>query len=78
MANYADHSSVDTEVQALVKAPDRTRRIGRRDHALLLLAVQTGLRNSEIRSLRRRDGVRTDQTNAFPASIQHNSTHSTR
>ena len=46
---------VDAEVRALVEAPERTRWIGRRDRTLLLLAAQTGLRNSEIRSLRRRD-----------------------
>lgn len=46
---------VDAEVRALIAAPDRTRWIGRRDHALLLLASQTGLRNGEIRSLRRQD-----------------------
>jgi integrase/recombinase XerD len=36
------------EVDALLAAPDRTRWIGRRDHALLLVAVQTGLRASEL------------------------------
>lgn len=43
------------EVEALLDSPDRSTRIGRRDHALLLLAVQTGLRVSELASLRRRD-----------------------
>jgi len=41
----------DTEVSALLAAPDRTTRTGRRDHALLLLDVQTGLRASELTSL---------------------------
>ena len=41
-----------TEVDALLAAPDRTTWIGRRDHALLLLAVQTGLRVSELVRLR--------------------------
>lgn len=45
----------DEEAAALVSAPDPRTWIGRRDKALLLLAVQTGLRNSEITSLRRRD-----------------------
>lgn len=36
------------EVALLLAAPDRTRWTGRRDHALLLLAVQTGLRCSEL------------------------------
>jgi len=45
----------EEESTALVAAPDLTTWIGRRDHALLLLAVQTGLRNSEITSLRRQD-----------------------
>ena len=43
------------EVEALLSAPDRRTRIGRRDHTLLVLAVQTGLRVSEITALRRRD-----------------------
>lgn len=36
------------EVDALLGAPDRSSWIGRRDHALLLVAVQTGLRVSEL------------------------------
>jgi len=38
----------DTEVDALLAAPDRSRWTGRRDHALLLVATQTGLRASEL------------------------------
>lgn len=45
----------DEETMALVSTPDTTTWIGRRDHALLLVAVQTGFRNSEIRSIRRQD-----------------------
>jgi site-specific recombinase XerD len=40
-----------TEADALINAPDRTRWTGRRDHALLVLAIQTGLRISELCSL---------------------------
>jgi len=36
------------EMAALLAAPDRSTWAGRRDHALLLLAVQTGLRTSEL------------------------------
>jgi site-specific recombinase XerD len=36
------------EIEALVRAPDRSRWEGRRDRALLLVAVQTGLRVSEL------------------------------
>jgi integrase/recombinase XerD len=43
------------EIEALLDSPDRTTRIGRRDHALLMLAVQTGLRVSELASLRCQD-----------------------
>jgi integrase/recombinase XerD len=43
------------EITALLKAPDRSTWLGRRDHALLLLAIQTGLRVSEITSLGLRD-----------------------
>ena len=43
------------EIDALLAAPDQTTRTGRRDHALLLVAVQTGLRVSELTSLHRGD-----------------------
>ncbi len=39
------------EIDALVDAPDRSRWEGRRDRALLLVAVQTGLRVSELTGL---------------------------
>jgi integrase/recombinase XerD len=39
------------EVDALLAAPDRSRWFGRRDHTLLALAVQTGLRVSELTGL---------------------------
>ncbi len=45
----------EEETDALVATPDRTTWIGRRDHILLLVATETGLRNAELRSLRRRD-----------------------
>lgn len=41
----------DVEVDALLTAPDRTTWLGRRDHALLLTAIQTGLRVSELADL---------------------------
>jgi len=47
----------DDEVTALLAAPDRTTTIGRRDHALLLLALQSGLRVSELVGLRRGDVI---------------------
>lgn len=40
-----------TELDALLAAPDRSTWHGRRDHALLVLAAQTGLRVSEITGL---------------------------
>ncbi|AEB86655.1 site-specific integrase [Alicycliphilus denitrificans] len=43
------------EIDALLHAPDLQTRAGRRDHALMLLAVQTGLRLSELTALRRDD-----------------------
>ena len=43
------------EVDALLAAPDKRTWSGRRDHAFLLLAVQTGLRLSEITGLKRDD-----------------------
>jgi integrase/recombinase XerD len=41
------------EIEALLAAPDQRNWNGRRDHALLRLAVQTGLRLSEVTSLGR-------------------------
>jgi integrase/recombinase XerD len=47
-----DHALItfltDPELQALLAAPDQSTWIGRRDHALILLAAQTGLRASEL------------------------------
>src|SRR5215468_4028467 len=37
-----------TEIEAILAVPDRTTWLGRRDHTLLLLAAQTGLRLSEL------------------------------
>lgn len=45
------------EIAALLAAPDRTTQVGRRDHALLLLALQTGLRASELIALRCKDVI---------------------
>jgi integrase/recombinase XerD len=41
----------EPEINALLAAPDQSTWTGRRDHALLALAVQTGLRASELISL---------------------------
>ena len=41
----------EVETKALIAAPDRAGWIGRRDHALLLVALQTGLRVSELTHL---------------------------
>lgn len=43
------------EVDALLAAPDQSTWSGRRDHAFLLVAVQTGLRLSETTGLKRED-----------------------
>ena len=40
------------EIEALLQAPDRSRWIGRRDHAMMLTAFQAGLRVSELIGLR--------------------------
>jgi site-specific recombinase XerD len=44
-----------TEVQALLAAPDRHTWSGRRDYAFILMAVQTGLRLSEMTGLKADD-----------------------
>jgi site-specific recombinase XerD len=45
------HFLTPAEVDALLAAPDRSTWLGRRDHALLVLAIQSGLRVSELTSL---------------------------
>lgn len=45
----------DQEVDTLLSAPNRSTWTGRRDHALLALAVQTGLRASELIALQKTD-----------------------
>lgn len=43
------------EIEAVLAAPDQATKLGRRDHALLTLAIHTGLRVSEIIHLRIED-----------------------
>ncbi len=45
------------EMDAILAAPDRSTWLGRRDHAILLVGFQTGLRASELINLRRCDVV---------------------
>ena len=45
------------EIAALLAGPDRSTWVGRRDHAILLVALQTGLRASELINLRCKDVV---------------------
>jgi site-specific recombinase XerD len=45
----------DEEVEALLAVPDTAAWRGRRDRAILILAIQTGLRVSELTALRRQD-----------------------
>jgi site-specific recombinase XerD len=49
------HFLTRPEVEALLAAPDQRTWFGRRDHAFLLVAVQTGLRLSEMTGLTRQD-----------------------
>jgi site-specific recombinase XerD len=49
------HYLTRPEVDAVLAAPDQTTWSGRRDHAWLLLAVQTGLRLSELTGLTLKD-----------------------
>jgi integrase/recombinase XerD len=51
-ADRTDIAFLDqSEIDALLTAPDQSRWLGRRDHALLVTAVQTGLRVSELTGL---------------------------
>ena len=45
----------EAEMQALIDAPDRSTWLGRRDHALLVVALRTGMRLSELTGLRCQD-----------------------
>ena len=49
------HFLTRPEVDALLAAPDQRTWSGRRDHAFMLVAVQTGLRLSEMTGLKRDD-----------------------
>ncbi len=51
------HFLMKPEVEAILASPDQRKWSGRRDHALLLVAVQTGLRLSELTALRWADVV---------------------
>ncbi|SEB14115.1 short chain dehydrogenase [Variovorax sp. YR216] len=53
------HFLTHLEIEAILAAPDRMTWLGRRDHTLLLLAVQTGLRLSELIGLDR-DAIHLD------------------
>src|SRR5207244_8868478 len=44
-----------SEVEALLMSVDRSTQTGRRDHVMILVALQTGLRVSELISLRGQD-----------------------
>jgi integrase len=46
---------IRSEIEALLSAPNRQTWVGQRDHAFLLVAVQTGLRLSELTGLRQQD-----------------------
>lgn len=53
---HDDISYLDlSEIKALLAAPDKNSWLGRRDHALLLTMIQTGVRVSELTALRLRD-----------------------
>lgn len=45
------------EVAAIIATPDRSTWVGRRDHAILMVALQTGLRATELINLRWKDVV---------------------
>lgn len=49
------HYLTQAEIKALLAAPDQDTWIGRRDHALILVATHTGLRLSELTALKVRD-----------------------
>ena len=52
MSKTASTTSTSTRSKRCLRAPDRTTWLGRRDHALLLTAIQTGVRVTELVTLR--------------------------
>jgi len=51
------HFLTRPEIKALLAAPDQNTWFGRRDHAFLLVAAQTGLRLSEMTGMTRQDVI---------------------
>ena len=68
----------EEETTALLDAPDRTTRTGRRDHAMLHLAVVTGLRVSELTALTRRRASTSAPAPTSPATAKAASSASPR
>ena len=71
------------EIEALLHAPDRTTWLGRRDHALLLTMIKTGLRVSELIALRISDvtlapGAHTSKSTAKAARRRDHTAHRPR
>ena len=65
-----------SEIDAILAAPDRSTWHGRRDHALLVLAVQTGLRVSELTALARPTCISTPvRTCDAPERVARNASH---
>lgn len=61
------------ELEPILAMLDQATQIGRRDHALLLLAAQTGLRQSELTGLRCQDIqlVRTPRSRAMARAARN-------
>jgi integrase/recombinase XerD len=53
------------EIEVILAGPDLTTWIGRRDHALLVVAIHTGLRVSELTGLRTQDAVLTNGAHVY-------------
>jgi integrase/recombinase XerD len=53
------------EIEAILAGPDLTTWIGRRDHALLVVVINTGLRVSELTGLRGQDAVLTNGAHVY-------------
>ncbi len=64
-----------TEIKALLDAPERSTWLGRRDHALLALMIQTGIRVSEHRPAHRQRSPRHRSAHPGPGKRSKEARH---
>lgn len=55
MRNKVQHYLTESEIRQLLQQPDRFTLLGKRDYAIMLLFISTGIRLAELLSLKRSD-----------------------